>query len=166
MRKEIIGTEKVGQEKHGGAQWLDLASIARVQITSEDPAFPIENALSDTPPRNEAGWRAAVVGPQTVALVFDAPQEIRRIALHFIEQKEERSQEFVLRYSSATETNREIVRQQWSFSPNGSAQESEDYAVELHGVTRLELVIDPDRGTPAERGDALYFAVGVTLRLA
>ncbi len=144
MRKEIIGTDTVSKQKPDAA-WLDLASIARVQITSEDPAFPIENALNSAP-HNEAGWRAAGTGPQTISLLFDAPQEIRRISLHFIEQNEERSQEFLLRYSSASETDREIVRQQWSFSPNGSAQESEDYTVQLHGVTKLELVIDPDRG--------------------
>lgn len=145
MRKEIIATPAVSAEKHGAA-WLDLATLARVRITSEDPEFPIENALTTTLPRNEAGWRAASPGPQTITLLFDAPQRVRRISLHFVEQNEERSQEFVLRYSSATETDREIVRQQWSFSPNGSAQESEDYTVDLSGVTRLELVIDPDRG--------------------
>jgi hypothetical protein len=38
------------------------------------------------------------------------------------------------------------VRQQWTFSPTGSTQEIEDSAVELKSVTKLELVIDPDRG--------------------
>ena len=143
MRKEIVGTE-TETKKDPDAAWLDLGSIARVQITSEDPHFPIENALGSA--HSDAGWRAATPGVQTIALVFDAPQEIRRISLHFVEQKEERSQEFLLRYSSAQEKDREIVRQQWSFSPNGSAQESEDYKVQLHEVTRLELIIDPDRG--------------------
>jgi hypothetical protein len=66
----------------------------------------------------------------------------------------------VLRYSSASETNREIVRQQWTFSPTGSTQEIEDYEVELKSVTQLELVIDPDRG----RGHSL--ATLNALRLA
>jgi hypothetical protein len=95
---------------------------------------------------NEVGWRATSPGPQTVTLLFDAPQHIRRIFLHFMEREKERSQEFVLRYSSAKETDREIVRQQWTFSPTGSPREIEDYAVELESITKLELVIDPDRG--------------------
>ena len=33
-----------------------------------------------------------------------------------------------------------------TFSPGGSAQEIEDYPVSLQGVTKLELVVDPDRG--------------------
>jgi hypothetical protein len=79
-------------------------------------------------------------------LSFDAPQHIRRIFLHFIERGTERVQEFVLRYSSESQTDREIVCQQWAFSPTGSTQEIEDYAVQLEAVTKLELVIDPDRG--------------------
>lgn len=146
MQKEIIGHSTSAGKSHEGTDWLDLESIARVQLTSEDPSFPIENALSTNPEGNEAGWRAASAGPQTIALVFTVPTHLRRIFAHFIEHKTERSQEFVLRYSSGTETDREIVRQQWEFSPTGSCQEIEDYAVELEGVTKLELMIDPDRG--------------------
>src|ERR1700684_4015460 len=145
MRKEIVGQKTVAAEATG-AEWLDLASIARVQLTSEDSAFPIENALSTNPTLNELGWRATNPGVQTITVLFDVPQRIRRIVVHFVERNMERSQEFLLRYSSAKETDREIVRQQWTFSPTGSSQEIEDYPVELESVTKLELVIDPDRG--------------------
>jgi hypothetical protein len=146
MRKEIVEHRTTAGKGQATAEWLDLDSIAHVQLTSEDPAFPIENALGTSPERNERGWRATSPGPQTITLGFDGPQHIRRIFLHFIERETEREQEFVLRYSSASETNREIVRQQWTFSPTGSTQEIEDYEVELKSVTKLELVIDPDRG--------------------
>jgi hypothetical protein len=146
MRKEIVGQKTVAAEAQPAAGWLDLPSIARVQLTSEDAAFPIENAFSTDPTVNALGWRATSPGTQTVTILFDAPQRIRRIVLRFVEPAMERSQEFLLRYSSATEANREIVRQQWGFSPSGSREEIEDYAVELESVTKLELVIDPDRG--------------------
>jgi hypothetical protein len=145
MQKEIIGHSTAAGKSHEDS-WLDLESIARVQLTSEAPSFPIENALSTNPERNEVGWRAATPGPQTIALVFTVPTHLRRIFAKFMEHETERSQEFVLRYSSAKETGREIVRQQWTFSPTGSSQEIEDYTVDLEGVTKLELVIDPDRG--------------------
>jgi hypothetical protein len=146
MRKEIVGQKAVAGETPTAAEWLDLTSIARVQLTSEDPAFPIENALTTNPTLNELGWRATGPGVQTITVLFDVPHNIRRIVVHFLERNLVRSQEFLLRYSSAKETDREIVRQQWGFSPNGSTQEVEDYAVELESVTKLELVIDPDRG--------------------
>jgi outer membrane receptor protein involved in Fe transport len=38
---------------------------------------------------------------------------------------------------------KEIVRQQWNFSPAGSTTEIEDYAVDLDGVSVLELAIQP-----------------------
>jgi hypothetical protein len=146
MRKEIIGHSTKPEKGHEDTDWLDLEPIARVELTSEDPSFPIENALSTNPERNEIGWRAATPGPQTIALVFTVPTHLRRIFARFIEHGAEREQEFVLRYSSAKETSREIVRQQWNFSPTGSTQEIEDYTIDLEGVTKLELVIDPDRG--------------------
>ena len=146
MRKEIIGDHSIAGQTHGDTEWLDVEPIARIQLTSEDPAFPIENALSRNPEHNELGWRATSPGSQTIALHFDAPHNIRRIFVHFIERNAERAQEFVLRYSSTKETDREIVRQQWTFSPTGSAQEIEDYAVNLESVTKVEIVIDPDRG--------------------
>ena len=146
MRKEIIEHRTSGGRSLRDAEWLDLDSIAHVQLTSEDPALPIENALGTSPDGNERGWRATSPGPKTITLGFDGPQHIRRIFLHFIERETENAQEFALRYSSAKETDREIVRQQWTFSPTGSAQEIEDYAVQLESVTKLELVSDPDRG--------------------
>ena len=146
MRKEIVTHRARAEGSTENDDWLDLESIASVQLTSEDHAFPIENALSANPERNEIGWRAATPGTQTISLSFDNPQHIRRIQLLFIEHRTERSQEIVLRYSSPQETGREIVRQQWNFSPTGSSQEIEDYTVSLDSVTKLELAIDPDRG--------------------
>src|ERR1700761_3182715 len=97
MQKEIIGTGTTAGKSHEDPHWLDLDAIARVEITSEDPGFPIENALSTNPERNEKGWRAASPGPQIIALIFTVPTHLRRIFVHFIEHEAERSQEFVLR---------------------------------------------------------------------
>lgn len=140
MRKSVIaGTSAaVGS---GGEGWLDLEAIARVEITSEDVNLPIEHALGKTA---TTGWRAAETGPQVVRVLFDAPQAIRRIQLHFVDKGAERSQEFAVYAGSGAEL-REVVRQQWTFSPQGATEEMEDYTVDLQGVTTLELRIDPDR---------------------
>ncbi|MDQ2835040.1 MAG: carbohydrate-binding protein [Acidobacteriota bacterium] len=121
--------------------WRDLERIARVEITSEDVEFPIEHALGKT---STSGWRAATPGPQVIRMHFDEPFNIRRIQLHFVDPSTARSQEFVLLAGQGKDL-REIVRQQWSFSPTGSTEELEDYNVELEGITTLELQIDPDR---------------------
>jgi hypothetical protein len=57
----------------------------------------------------------------------------------------ERTQEFIIRWSAAAGgPTKEIVRQQWNFSPAGSTSELEDYEVNLDNVASLELVIKPD----------------------
>lgn len=114
--------------------------MAQVELTSEDSANPIEGALTAG-----AGWRAAQAGEQTIRILFDEPQQIRRIHLEFREKEQERTQEFVLRWSAdGGQSYREIVRQQYNFSPPDTTDELEDYAVELEGVTSLELKIVPD----------------------
>jgi hypothetical protein len=140
MRKSII-TPNAATAPPIGALWRDLERIARVEITSEAEDFPIEHALGKAA---TTGWRAAVTGPQVIRLHFDEPLKIQRIQLHFVDRVAERSQEFALFAGSGKEL-REVVRQQWNFSPHGTTEEIEDYTVELSGVTVLELRIDPDR---------------------
>jgi hypothetical protein len=141
MRKSII--ESGGQDAATPSDtWLDLERLAHVEITSEDPRYPIEAAFA---PDRSPGWRAGGPGLQIIRLVFDQPQHIRRIWLHFAEPAASRTQEFVLRWGTAGgQPTREVVRQQWVFHPKGSTHETEDYQVDLHGVTVLELVISPD----------------------
>ncbi len=124
--------------------WLNLETAATLELTSEDERHPVEAALLS---RGRQGWRASAPGPQTIRLVFDQPQRLRRINLVFDEAETSRTQEFVLRWrSEADQGFREIVRQQWNFSPPQTAREIEDYQVDLASVKVLELVIVPDIG--------------------
>jgi len=60
----------------------------------------------------------------------------------FEENETARTQEFVLRWSPDVGSSvKEIVRQQWNFSPLDAIREVEEYQVELSSVTVLELVI-------------------------
>ena len=78
-------------------------------------------------------------------LVFDSPHLIKYFHLEFDETELNRTQQFVLRWSSdGGNSYREIVRQQYNFSPTGATRECEDYSVNLVGVTTLELDIIPD----------------------
>ena len=122
--------------------WLNLDHAALVEVTSEEKGYPVESALVSGEMR---GWRAADSGTQNIRLIFDEPQRVKRIALVFEETETERTQEFVLRWSpDGGRSFREIVRQQWNFSPPSTIREVEEFPVELSGVTVLELVIVPD----------------------
>ena len=95
----------------------------------------------------KSGWRASEAGSQTIRLIFDSPQRLRRIWLAFQDSEAFRTQEFVLRWASQLgRPFREIVRQQWNFSSPGGVREIEDYAVDLVDVGVLELIIVPDKG--------------------
>lgn len=154
MRKSIIARES-GRDQNNDQQWLDLAELARVEISSESPSHTIESALQ---PDQGQGWRAAEPGQQIVRLHFDQPQNIKKISLQINEQEVARTQEFVLRWSADQgKTYREIVRQQYNFNPPGTGSEFEEYAVGLSGVTVLELSIVPDIGGSAARASLAKF---------
>lgn len=146
MRKRVAN-EQANVAPATDQEWLDLEDLAEVEVTSEDPAHPIESALIPS----GTGWRSAELGRQTVRVLFDKPQKIRHIRLAFQEPEQPRTQEFVLRWSpDGGRSYREIVRQQYNLSPSGSSRETEDYRVQLDSVTVLELIIIPDiSGGPA-----------------
>lgn len=148
MRKRIIN-QNTQNTSTIDQNWLDLQHLVQVELTSEQWEYPIESALiADV----ESGWRAAESGEQTIRLLFDEAQNIKRIQLLFQENQWERTQEFVLRWSAdAGKSFQEIVRQQYHFSPPNTTNELEDYALDLVGMTVLELIITPD----ISGGDAL-----------
>jgi len=142
MRKYLLDSLSCEAEVQPSSAWLDLERIAQVQVTSEDPDYPVEAAFSFG---KGPGWRAGGRGEQTIRLIFDQPQRLRRLWLRFEETSIERTQEFALRWCAHWDDRRqEIVRQQWNFGPHGSRTEIEDYAVDLDGVLFLELIIEPD----------------------
>jgi hypothetical protein len=143
MRKRIINQSEP-QATAAAESWLDLERCATVELGSEEPGYPIETVLTGG---GGPGWRAAEPGRQFVRLQFDTPQNLRRIHLVFEEHQWVRTQELVLRWSAdGGASYREIVRQQFNFSPPDTTRETEDYSIELAGVTVLELVVVPEIG--------------------
>jgi hypothetical protein len=159
MRKSIVSPSATTTPPISDV-WRDLERIARVEISSEDEQFPIENAVGK---KETTGWRAAETGPQLIRLQFDEPQNIKRLRLRFVERAAERTQEFAV-FAGAGPQLKEIVRQQWTFSPYGSTEETEDYTVNLSGITTLELRIDPDRSNDPKQ--SREYASLQSLRLA
>ena len=130
------------QDSPNQEQWLDLSTFpVTVEVTSEDPSHPVDRALLE---EHDVGWRAAESGVQTMRLLFDKPWDVERILLCFVETASVRTQEFVLRWSKGAGGLKEIVRQQWNFSPGAAPSEMENYVVSLRALRVLELTINPD----------------------
>ncbi len=138
MRKRIIRQE-VPETGKPERDWLDLREIAQAELSSEEEAHPFEAALKP----GGGGWRAAEAGEQTLRLQFDSPQRLTHIRLIFQEDVQERTQQFLLRWCADGNCH-DIARQQYNFSSPDSTLEIEDFHVDLHNVTSLELTITPD----------------------
>jgi hypothetical protein len=111
MRKHIINATE--PNPHGTSEeWLNLEEIARVEVSSEDPQYPIELAFKHA---ESPGWRANQPGEQTIRLLFDEPKDIRRISLRFSEPQVERTQQFTLRWA-----DNQPVPSERSFDSNGT----------------------------------------------
>lgn len=124
--------------------WLPLENLVEVEITSEDAAHPIESALLP----GGGGWRAGAPGRQIIRLRFPQPQALRRIRVDFVETAVRRTQEYLLRWSpDGGRSFRDIVRQQWNFSPDGANRQTEVHVVNIDAVDILELIVTPDIGS-------------------
>lgn len=141
MRKRLISTaDKTGSIT--AANWLDVQHQAQVEVTSEADGYPVEGALL---PDQGRGWRAGTAGTQIIRLLFDQPKRINTIRLFFKENQAARTQEFLLRWlPHGSALWKDIVRQQWNFSPPHTVEEREEYKVDLTSVAALELSVNPD----------------------
>lgn len=157
MRKSFI-TPSTTTVPATGEAWIDLETAGRVELTSEDPAHPFENALLADP---GVCWRAAEPGSQIVRLVFDEPQRIRRIRLMFRETETPRTQEYTLRWAPDEDAApTQVLRQQFNFTPPYTQDEIQTFSVELDGVRVLELSIAPALGGGEARASLTSIQVG------
>jgi hypothetical protein len=91
-------------------------------------------------------------------LLFDRPARLRRVRVVFREAEAPRTQEFVLRWSAdGGRSFRDIVRQQYTFAPPATTEETEDYRVSIDGATVIELRIVPDISGGSARASLAEF---------
>jgi hypothetical protein len=145
LRKQIIGAPASSPAPITGE--IDIAAVATVLVTSEASDHPVDHAFDDNGGPGGSRWVAGEPGQQTLIVAFDDPQAIRRVVLEIEETEVARTQELQLALSiDGGRTYREVLRQEYNFSPPGTDFEREDWAVRADGVTHLRLVIKPDKG--------------------
>jgi hypothetical protein len=145
LRKEVIRKHPVESALFEGE--IPIASVATVQVTSEQTDHPIDHIFDNRRGPGGSRWVADGPGEQTVILVFDRPQTIRRVGLEVEELEVQRTQELSVSLSSdGGRTYRELVRQEFTFSPPGTGFEREDWSVPAVAATHLRLDIKPDKG--------------------
>lgn len=145
MRKHILQSRPVTAAQ--SPEELDVKTLATVEVTSEAADHPVENAFDHQRGPGGTRWIAATSGEQTVILAFDAPQNIRQVAVEVEETQAARAQELALAVSrDGGNTYRELLRQEFNFSPSGTTFEREEWTIGVDQVTHLRLLIKPDKG--------------------
>ena len=84
MRKAVTDPATVHSEMRIEQKWLDLEEVAKVEVTSEDPSFPLETALVSG---KRPGWRAAQRGEQIIRIIFDKPTRLPESGSSFRRRK-------------------------------------------------------------------------------
>src|SRR4051794_18953388 len=129
LRKQII--DAPGATSGATPGEIDIAALATVLVTSEAAEHPVDHAFDDSRGPGGSRWMAGEPGEQTLILAFDAPQSIRRVALEVEESEVARTQELQLALSQdGGRTYREVLRQEYTFSPSRSTFEREGWAVD------------------------------------
>ena len=145
MRKQVLKANLAASAPLPGE--LDLAALATVAVTSESADHPVENAFDNRRGPGGSRWVAATAGEQTLILAFDAPQNIHQVSLEVEENHDSRTQELELAVSQdGGRTYRELLRQEFNFSPSGATFEREEWTVTAERVTQVRLCIKPDKG--------------------
>lgn len=151
LRKQILptpgsaGTAAPGQIVDPDAK--DIAALATVLVTSESPDHPVDRLFDGRNGRGGTRWLASASGEQTLILAFDSPQTIRDVSLEVEELQTSRTQVLTLALSQdGGRSYREILRQEFVFSPPGTTFERESWRVPADGVTHLRVVIQPEKG--------------------
>lgn len=145
LRKHIFGGQATAPTPRTGE--IDVAATATVFVTSEAADHPIDNVFDDRSGPGGSRWVAGEPGQQELTLAFDAPQTIRQLTLEVEEREVHRQQELWISVSAdGGQTWRELLRQEFVFSPPDTTFEREDWSLSGEAVTHVRLVIKPDKG--------------------
>jgi hypothetical protein len=117
-----------------------------VQASSETGEHPILLAFDENDGPGVTYWKAGDPGEQTITATFREPYTLAQITMEVEEQEVARTQEVQLALSTdGGRTYRELVRQEFNFSPDGTTWEKETWKVPPDQVTNVRLVIKPDK---------------------
>jgi hypothetical protein len=145
LRKRPLETDATTNARAAGE--IDIAGCATIAYSSEDPAHPVEHMLDGRCGPGATRWISA--RPDTVEHIvveFDQPQAIGRLVYEVEEAMRERTQEVRVEVSEdGGRTYRQILVQEYTFSPRGATYQREEQRFNLHQVSHLRFTIVPNK---------------------
>jgi hypothetical protein len=148
LRKLIIpAAPHPDDPRTSDAERMYIPELATVLVTSEAAEHPVDCLFDGHNGPGGTRWVAAVDGEQELILAFDTPQTIQEVGLETEEFQASRTQVLTLALSqNGGRTYREILRQEFNFSPPGTTFERERWIVPATMVSHLRVTIRPDKG--------------------
>lgn len=146
MQKRLMNEQVVRSREHSGE--VNIASLASFEYSSEAPDFPLEHLIDGRDGPGGTRWASARANTtECIVLEFDPAQPVSRLVYEVEERAQERTQEVRLGVSSDRgKTYREVLAQDYTFSPQGATFQREDLQLHLIGITHLKLTIIPNKG--------------------
>jgi F5/8 type C domain len=136
-----------GAASAGTADEIDIAGCATILYSSEQPAHPVEHLLDGRSGPGGTRWISARPDMiEQIVVEFDQPQAISRLVYEVEEAERERTQEVRVEVSEdGGRTYRQILVQEYTFSPAGATYQSEDQRFDLRQASHLRLTIVPNK---------------------
>jgi len=145
LRKRPLAAD--ARANAGAANEIDIASCATIAYSSEELDHPVEHMLDGNSGAGATRWISA--RPNTIEHIlveFDRPQAISRLVYEVEEAERERNQEVRVEVSEDGGcTYRQILVQEYNFSPGGATYQREEQRFNLPQVSHLRLTIVPNK---------------------
>ncbi|MBI3966483.1 MAG: discoidin domain-containing protein [Chloroflexi bacterium] len=126
---------------------LDIPSSAVIAYSSEDPAHPVDNLFDGRDGPGGTRWLSARPNvTEQILLEFDEPRGISRLSYQVEETSVPRTQEIRVEASTdGGQSYRNLLVQEYTFSPNGATFQREDLQLPFGEVSHLRLTIVPNK---------------------
>jgi len=146
IRKRLMSEQSSTPDESKGE--IDIARHALLAYSSEDPNHPLEHLIDGSCGRGGTRWASARPNAtECIVLEFDHPQQVSRLVFEAEECSQERTQE--VRVEVSTDRGRlyrQVLAQDYTFSPEGATFQHEDLRLDLPAITHLRLTIVPNKG--------------------
>jgi F5/8 type C domain-containing protein len=131
-----------------GSGEIDIARGATLAYSSEDPHHPLDHLIDGRYGPGATHWASARSdAAERIVLEFDHPQRISRLVYEVEERRQERTQEVRVEVSTDHgRSYRQVLAQDYTFSPQGATFQHEELRLDLPAVTHLALNIVPNKG--------------------
>lgn len=145
IRKRLLDGARLPLEASGTE--LDLTTGATIGYSSEEPAHPVDSLFDGRDGRGGTYWESARENiNETLLIEFDHSQNISRLIFEAEECQLERTQEVRLEVScDGGASFRQLLVQDFVFSPRGATFQREDLRVAVEGASHLRLTIVPNK---------------------